>query len=90
MSNIFVYGHSDDLVEVRGEQYAEVNLYPEPDDPTHFVVSGVALDAYYDGEWTFEIRDDIEKDVVILPNECVDEDKFNDYTEVVVIEESDN
>lgn len=81
----YVYGHSDDLIEIRGDEKDE--LYAEYGEPTRFEVAGVTLDAEYDGVWkgvwTFNIG--------AVPDECSvaimepEHSTFNDYSEVVVI-----
>lgn len=81
----YVYGHSDDCVEIEGGYNDELYVY---DDWKRITVGEVSLDVTYDGEWSFEVRStggSLQSTAVVLPQDVVSSERFNDYTEVVVI-----
>jgi hypothetical protein len=53
----YVYGHSDDLIEVDGLLYDEIGCYGVGDDePAYLACSdGTLLGVEYDGEWKFSL-----------------------------------
>ena len=67
---VYVYGHSDDLIEITGVVEAEFTAYY--DAPTHLAFSnGVVLTVEYDGEWTIRKRSvpsDVEVEVAAPGN----------------------
>lgn len=80
----YVYGFSDDLVEVSGARRHE--LYVNEKD--RVTVGGVEIDVTYDGEWSFEVYSSRHgTDVMIVPNDVINTKRFNDYTELVIIKE---
>lgn len=86
--NIYVYGASDDLVEVGGDVSEE--FYADLGEPTHVFVGDTEIVAEYtdDGEWSVSVVDEGEDDEThwySVGREKVVE-KLNDYTEVVVVE----
>lgn len=84
VNRTYVYGDSDDLIEVEGARDHEFYVY-EDDEIT---IGEVSIDVTYDGEWSFSVRScGYTSQAAVLPNEIVDSERFNDYTEVVVIDE---
>lgn len=81
---IYVYGHSDDLVEVVGEENDEIYAL---DTPHTFEVAGMSVVAEYDGTWSFDVASNPNAThFMIIPNDAIDKARFNDYTELVVIQ----
>lgn len=88
MTEIFIYGQSDDLIEIVGETHEE--LYAKYGEPTLVAISpGYIIEVEYDGEWKL--------DVLAKPyhGQCKHgevgcyPDKCNNYTEVIEIDHPD-
>lgn len=87
---LYVYGHSDDLIEVEGDEQAE--FYANFDGPTHIMLGDTEIVAEYDGEWHFSIVDHGAYDETHkygVGRQKVAE-KLNDYTEVIVVKSPSN
>lgn len=82
---MYVYGHSDDLIEINGDVQEE--LYANYGEPTHVIVGETKLSVEYDGEWHIDVVDQGVNDETswysVGRNKVVEE--LNDYTEVVVV-----
>lgn len=77
-----VYGHSDDLVYVTG---VDDEFVLPRDDTMKLRVNGVVVEATYNGEWSFSVLENGEREGVRVRG--VDElvDETNSYSEVVVV-----
>lgn len=87
---LYVYGHSDDLIEIEGDARAE--FYATFGEPTHIMLGDTEIVAEYDGEWHFSVVDQGANDETYeysVGRQKVVE-KLNDYTEVVVVESPSN
>ena len=86
MSRIELYGHSDDLVELRGDIKEEWGAYGE--DRCYIAFSnGVLLSIEYDGEWKImkhAVPDSA--DVKVHPVGSIDDQDYNSYTDLAVME----
>lgn len=85
---MYVYGHSDDLIEIDGDVREE--FYANYGEPTFLSIGNTELSVEYtnDGEWRIHVVDQGAHDTVYkygVGRKKVVE-KLNDYTEVVVIE----
>lgn len=82
---LYVYGHSDDLIEVNGDNQKEI--YANYNEPTHVLLGDTEIVAEYDGEWHFDVVDAGEGDEIaeysVGRKKVVEE--LNDYTEVIVV-----
>jgi hypothetical protein len=84
MTRIYVYGRSDDLVEVAGAESDEIVASRTPHT---FGIAGVSVVAQYDGTWSFEVvSNPNEVDTITLPNDVIDKERFNHYTDLLVID----
>lgn len=83
---MYVYGHSDDLIEVEGDVTEE--LYANFNGPTHVFVGDTEIVAEYDGEWHFDVVDKGRNDTThwysVGRRKVIEE--LNDYTECIVVE----
>lgn len=85
----YVYGYSDDLIEVQGDTNEEHTA--NYNEPTEVVVEGVRIRATYGTQWFLDVVDEPSTvQTRRLSEDEIDEDKFNEYTEVIVIEEDDS
>lgn len=56
MSEIIIYGASDDLIEVEGDINQEVSVYVGDHEPLYVAISdGSLLRVTYDGMWTIRV-----------------------------------
>lgn len=84
-THLVVYGHSDDLVEVRGDVKKEMQ-YPYGNGAGEYYAGGVLFTAQYDGEWSFDIWD-VDQRVKVMKFEVGHgpAEKYNDYTQMLSI-----
>lgn len=87
---MYVYGHSDDLIEIDGDVREE--FYANYGEPTYLFLGNTEIVAEYDGEWHFEVFYEGVTDTVyeysVGRKKVVEQ--LNDYTEVVVVESPEN
>lgn len=83
---IYVYGASDDLIEVGGDVSAE--FYANFDAPTHVIIGETEIVVEYDGEWHLSVVDEGEDDEIAWYSVGRDQvaEELNDYTEAIVVE----
>lgn len=86
---IKIYGSSDDLIEIEGEIREEFQ-YPTSagaDKPVLLICSNKAMiEFWYDGEWKARIKSSGDGQVWI--KSVSDDGEFNDYSDVVTINDS--
>lgn len=80
-SELYIYGYSDDLVEIEGDFSDE--LYYNRDMNLH--VDDICLDVDYDGKWNFEVEGGSSRNVEQYPEDHRVSDVFCDYSELVII-----
>lgn len=90
MSTIYVYGASDDLIEVDGDVFEEFNVN-FGDDRFLMFSDGTSIMFDYDGSWYFKVVSSgnflVDYDTMLLPfPEDFPSSYHNDYTELLRLE----
>ena len=77
MSQVILYGFSDDLIEIEGA--IEKEVYGDGDEPTWLAFSdGTLIRVTYDGDWHFKVKELGEDSFAIVKNPEPNTDQYTD------------